>query len=123
MFPTWCPPSVVPLVRTGGQAHICLSLVALKLELAKMLSAQLCQNMILCTSTAAPESSFVWRFNHSDLRFVFDSEKNPLVPLRLGPFSWTATGKIPFQTKAHIDVAFSNDSRLCDKRVIPSVPR
>ena len=25
----------------------------------------------------------VWRSNHSDLRFVFDSEENPLVPLRL----------------------------------------
>ena len=54
--------------------------------------------------------------NHGDLRFVFDSEENPLAPLRLDLdlFSWTAPGKIPFQTKAHIDVAFSNNRRLCD---------
>ena len=30
------------------------------------------------------QNNSVWRSNHSDLRFVFDSEGNPLVPLRLG---------------------------------------
>ena len=29
------------------------------------------------------KNNSVWRSNHGDLRFVFDSEENPLVPLRL----------------------------------------
>ena len=37
---------------------------------------------------------------------------------RLGPFSWTAPGKILFQTKANIDVAVLSDRGLCDS---PSV--
>ena len=42
-------------------------------------------------------------------------KKSPHATLiRLGPFSWTAPSKIPFQTTAHIDVAFLSDRRLCD---------
>ena len=35
-------------------------------------------------------------------------------------FFWTAPGKKPFQTEAHIDVAFLNDRGLCDS---PSLHR
>ena len=68
---------------------------------------------MLLNSIPSPETSFS---NHGDHRFVFDSEENPLVPLRLdldlslGPLQ----GKKPFQTKAQIDVAFLSDRRLCD---------
>ena len=72
------------------------------------------QNPLWNSANASRKNNSVWRSNHSDLGFVFDSEENPLVPPRLGPFSWTATSKIPSQTQAHIDVAFSNDHRLCD---------
>ena len=68
------------------------------------------------SANASRKNNSVWRSNHSDLRFVFDSKENPLVPLRLDLDLSLGLLQVKylFQTKARIDVAFSNNRRLCD---------
>ena len=56
----------------------------------------------------------VWRAHHCHLRFLFDPEEDPLVPVGFNlDLFWTAPGRTPFLTKGHIDVGLLSDHMLC----------